>query len=60
MPPDESGDAEAWRIWQANSLDADHMLVDRATLTMGRSAMMVGPVDPEIGAPLITAEDPAR
>lgn len=55
---DESGDAEAWRIWQANSLDADHMLVDRATLTMGRSAMMVGPVDPEIGAPLITAEDP--
>ena len=55
---DEGGDAEAWRIWQANSLDADHMLVDRATLTMGRSAMMVGPVDPEIGAPLITAEDP--
>ena len=47
---DESGDSEAWRIWQANSLDADHMLVDRATLTMGRSAMMVGPVDPEIGA----------
>lgn len=55
---DEMGDTEAWRIWQANSLDADHMLVDRATLTMGRAAMMVGPVDPEIGAPLITPEDP--
>ena len=57
---DELGDAEAWRIWQANSLDADHMLVDRATLTMGRAAMMVGPVDDEIGAPLITPEDPRQ
>lgn len=55
---DESGDAEAWRIWQANSLDADHMLVDRATLAMSRAFMMVGPVDDEIGAPLITPEDP--
>lgn len=55
---DEAGDAEAWRIWQANNLDADHMLVDRATLNMGRAAMMVGPVDKEIGAPLITVEDP--
>lgn len=55
---DEMGDAEAWRIWQANSLDADHMLVDRATFSMSRAAMMVGPVDPEIGAPLITPEDP--
>ena len=34
---DEGGDAEAWRIWQANSLDADHMLVDRATLSMARA-----------------------
>lgn len=55
---DELGDVEAWRIWQANSLDADHMQIDRATLTMGRAAAMVGPVDHEIGAPLITPEDP--
>lgn len=57
---DELGDSEAWRMWQANSLDADHMVVDRATLSMARAMMMVGPVDPEINAPLITPEDPAR
>lgn len=56
--PDELGDREAWRIWQANSLDADHTIVDRGTLTMGTSYMIVGPVDDEIGAPLITPEDP--
>ena len=55
---DELGDSEAWRMWQANSLDADHMVVDRATLSMARAMMMVGPVDPEINAPLITPEDP--
>lgn len=55
---DELGDSEAWRIWQANSLDADHMLIDRASLSMGKSFAMIGGVDPEINAPLITAEDP--
>jgi hypothetical protein len=31
---DDNGDAEAWRIWQANSLDADSALVHRASLSM--------------------------
>lgn len=56
----ELGDTEAWRIWQANSLDADHMLIDRATLSMSRAFAMVGAVDPEIGAPVITVEDPRQ
>lgn len=55
---DELGDSEAWRIWQANSLDADHMLIDRATLSMGAAYMIIGGIDPEIGAPLMTPEDP--
>lgn len=55
---DELGDEVAWRIWQANSLDADHMMIDRATLSMGAAYAIVGGVDPEIGAPLITPEDP--
>jgi hypothetical protein len=55
---DELGDEVAWRIWQANSLDADHMLIDRATLSMGAAYAIVGGVDPEIGVPLITPEDP--
>ncbi len=55
---DELGDEVAWRIWQANSLDADHMLIDRATLAMGAAYAIVGGFDEEIGAPLITPEDP--
>jgi hypothetical protein len=55
---DEGGDAEAWRIWQANQLDADSALVHRASLSMGAGFVIVGGVDEEIGAPLITVEDP--
>lgn len=56
---DELGDAEAWRIWQANALDADAALVHRASLTMGDGYVIVGAPDPgNGGAPLITPEDP--
>ncbi len=55
---DELGDREAWRIWQANALDADSSLVHRWSLSMSKAHVIVGPVDPEIGAPLITPEDP--
>lgn len=55
---DELGDDEAWRIWQANSLDADANIAFRAQLAMGDAYMIVGPVDDDIGAPLITTEDP--
>lgn len=55
---DDLGDSEAWRIWQANELDADSGLVHRASLTMGDGYVIVGGPDAEIGAPVITAEDP--
>lgn len=55
---DDSGDDEAWRIWQANSLDADSALVHRASLAMSLGFVIVGGVDPDIEAPLITPEDP--
>lgn len=57
---DAVSDAEAWRIWQANSLDADSALVHRACFTMSTSYVIVGDVDEEIGAPLITPEDPRQ
>lgn len=57
---DELGDKEAWRIWQSNSLDADSLLVHRASLSMSDAAVIIGPVDEEIGAPLITPEDPRQ
>lgn len=55
---DEHGDAEAWRIWQANALDADSAIVHRDMLGLSDSYVIVGGVDPEIDAPLITIEDP--
>lgn len=55
---DELGDKEAWRIWQANALDADSALVHRSKLAMADGYVIVGGVDEEIGAPLITPEDP--
>lgn len=55
---DDLGDSEAWRIWQANALDADSALVHRAQLSMGDAYVIVGGVDHEIDAPLITPEDP--
>lgn len=57
---DPALDSRAWQIWQANSLDADQQLIDRPTLSMGDSYVIVGPTDPEIGAPLITSEDPRQ
>lgn len=55
---DAEGDKEAWRIWQANQLDADASILHRWMLTMRDAYVLVGPTDPEIGAPLITVEDP--
>lgn len=57
---DELGDKEANRIWQANSLDADCGLVHGTGLTAGEGYVIVGPVDDELGEPLITAEDPRQ
>jgi hypothetical protein len=57
---DDESDADAWRIWQANALDADSGLVHSAMLVMGEAYVIVGGVDAEIGAPLITPEDPRQ
>lgn len=57
---DELGDSEAWRIWQANALDADHKMIDQTVLALSQAYTMVGPVDPDIGVPIITAEDPRQ
>ncbi len=55
---DDLGDKEAWRIWQANSLDADALLVHRSSLVLSEGYVIVGGPDPDIDAPLITPEDP--
>lgn len=58
---DELGDAAAWRIWQANQLDADAMLVHRDSLSMGDAYVIVAPPDEDSdGVPIITPEDPRQ
>jgi hypothetical protein len=45
--PDGSGDAEAWRIWQANNLDADSDLVHTCQLSMSDAYVIVGGATPK-------------
>jgi hypothetical protein len=54
---DPMGDREAWRLWQANGLDADSSLVHRASLNMAASFVIVGKDGDEV---LITPEDPRQ
>ncbi|MFG3476467.1 phage portal protein [Streptomyces sp. NPDC047980] len=53
----EVGDPEAWRIWQANGLDADSDLILTEAVKVGRSFMLVAPNPRDPGTPLVTAED---
>jgi hypothetical protein len=56
----QANDRDAWKMWQANCLDADSTLVHRAALTMGRSYAIVGENPRKPGRPLVTAEDPRQ
>lgn len=55
---DDLGDRLAWDIYQANALDADHKLVDSTALSLSQAYMIVGNIDPDLGVPIITPEDP--
>lgn len=57
---DENGDADAWRIWQANQLDADAGLVHEASIGMSDAYVIVGPPVSTDELPLITPEDPRQ
>jgi hypothetical protein len=51
------GDPELWRIWQANSMDADSDLQLTEAVKVGRSFALVAPNPGDQSTPLITAED---
>lgn len=57
---DDTGDMDAWRMFQANGLDADCGIVHGTALTASEAYVIVGDVDEETGEPLITAEDPRQ
>lgn len=53
----EIGDPEAWRIWQANNLDADSDLLITEAVKVGRSYMLVAPNPTDPRTPIVTGED---
>lgn len=53
---DSSADADAWRLWQANHLDAEHKLAIKAALIDSRSALLVWPDPDDETVPEITVE----
>lgn len=57
---DETGDQEAWRIWQRAGLDVESAEVHRTALSLGDGYVIVGDIDQETQVPAITAEDPRQ
>ncbi|GAA3750971.1 phage portal protein [Micromonospora maritima] len=55
---DETGDGEAAALWKRAGMDVRSTDLHKLMLTMGEAYVIVGPVDAETGAPVITAEDP--
>lgn len=56
----ESADAEAWRIWQANNLDADADAGIVEAVKLGVSYTLVAPNPDDDRTPLITFEHPSQ
>lgn len=54
---DERGDTDAWKIWQANQLDADSQIAHTEALVYGESYILVWPGDEY---PTITVESPRQ
>lgn len=56
----DATDNEAWRVWQANKMDANSGLVHTATLKFGIGYVIVGPNPKDPKTPIITVEDPCQ
>ncbi|MEG8275767.1 phage portal protein [Streptomyces sp. AHA2] len=54
---EDVGDQEAWRIWQASSMDADSDLLITEAVKVGRAFALVAPNPNDASTPIITAED---
>jgi hypothetical protein len=53
-------DKDAWKIWQANGLDADSNLAHLEAVKCGESYLLVAPPAEDGGEPVITVEHPAH
>ena len=57
---DDAGSDEAWRIWQANRLDARSLTAHLNVLSVGECPVIVGPNLTDPATPRITVEDPLQ
>lgn len=57
---EDEPDDRAWRIWQANRMDADSRLVFAESVKLGTSYMLVEPNKADPGLPLVTPEHPSQ
>jgi hypothetical protein len=54
---EDIADQEAWRVWQASSMDADSDLLITEAVKVGRAFALVAPNPDDPTTPIITAED---
>lgn len=55
----QEGDRDAWRLWQANDLDAESQIAHTVALVKTRCPVLVAP-DPDSDLPRISVEDPEQ
>lgn len=58
LDDDATGDAEVGSLWTRAGLDVSCADVHDLMLALGEAYVIVGPVDPDTSAPLVTCEDP--
>jgi hypothetical protein len=57
---EDAPDDRAWKMWQANRLDADSRLVFSESIKLGTSYMLVEPNKTDQASPFITPEHPSQ
>ena len=58
LPGEDTGDAELWRIWQANQMDEQDQIASLDFQVYGRTYKCVGVDEADPSTPLITVESP--
>ena len=57
---EDEADTEAWRIWQANSLDAKSIVAHTTAVKIGTAYLLISPPEEPGAEPRITIEHPSQ
>ncbi len=60
LPGTDVGDAELWRLWQANGMDESDLMARLDYLVYGRTYKCIGTNEADPRTPLITVESPRQ